>query len=391
MTIAALEPITLRTAGGRSTASVRRATPGDNVARCDLFGRVSMESDVALSVRRDPDFDALYRLQSPCWESYVIELDGRVEGTGTILIRDGYIAGERRRVGYLGDLRFSPRIEGRALLDRFYGPLLEHARDTYGCELFLTTVIASNRRALRALTELTSRSRNRGRPRYTPVGDFDIRSMHLLLPKRRDRSGLVMRHAGRDDLPSIAALLDNDGRGRPFGYPCDVAELERRLREWPGLAIDSFLLAFEKSGELVGCLALWDARAVKQMVVTAYRGPMRRARLAYDLAARMVGMSPLPSPGEAFRYLYATHQAVPSGDPRVLRALLTMAHREARQKRTHHFISACAPFCCPLDAAYRGFHVTNLRARLFVVALPDVQVPDAVSNGAWLGFEMALV
>jgi hypothetical protein len=136
---------------------------------------------------------------------------------------------------------------------------------------------------------------------------------------------------------------------------------------------------------------LWDARSVKRMVVNMYRGPMRRARLAYDIAARLFGMTPLPAPGVPFGYLYVTHQAVPSGDPRVLRALLTAAYREARTHRTHHFISACAPFCCPLGAAYRGFHVTNLRARLFVVALPGVEVPDQIVNGAWPGFEMALV
>ena len=387
MTIAGLEPFTLRA----GAVTVRSATPDDNAARCELFGRVSMESDVSLSVRRDPDFDALYRLQSPCWESYVVEMEGRVEGTGTILVRDGYLAGERCRLGYLGDLRFSQRIEGRSLLDRIYAPLLEHAREALGCELFLTTVIASNVHALRALTELTERSRRRGRPRYTPVGDFDIRSIHLLLPKRRDHSEVVVRRAAARDIGSIAALLDADGRERPFGYPFDAVELERRLREWPGLSIDSFLLAFGPSGELVGCLALWDARSVKRMVVNAYRGPMCRARLAYDIVGRMLGMRQLPAPGEPFEYLYVTHQAVPSGDPCVLRALLTAAYREARSRRTHDFISACAPFCCPAGAAYRGFHVTNLRARLFVVALPDVEVPDAVLNGAWPGFEMALV
>jgi len=389
VTATGIEPIILR--AGAGAATLRLATPDDNAARCDLFGRVSMESDVSLSVRREPDFDALYRLQSPCWESYVIELDGRVEGTGTILVRDGYLGGERRRVGYLGDLRFSPRVEGRSLLDRFYGPLLAHAREAYGCELFLTTVITSNVRALRALTELTARSRGRGRPRYAPVGDFDIRSIHLLLPKRRDRSGLLVRRANADDVPSIAALLDADARARPFGYPCSVAELERRLHEWPRLGIDSFFLAFEPSGELVGCVALWDARSVKRMIVNAYRGPMRRARLAYDVAARVLGVSRLPVPGQAFEYAYLTHQAVPSGDPRVLRALLTTAYRDARAQRSYHFLSACAPFCCPLGAAYRGFQVTNLRARLFVVALPDVEVPDVALRGAWPGFEMALV
>ena len=387
MTVVGAAPI-FSSAG---TVAVRVATPDDNAARCELFGRVSMESDVALSVRREPDFDALYRLQSCTWKSYVVEMDGCVEGTGTVLIRDGYIDGERRRVGYLGDLRFSPKVEGRGLLDRFYRRVLERAREEFGCELFLTAVITSNERALRALTLDTVRSLRAGRPRYLPVGDFDIRSLHLMMPKRRERGNIGVRRATVEDLPALAALLDADARLRPFGYPCDVAELERRLRDWPGLTINSFYLAYDDAGALRGCFALWDARAVKRMIVTAYRGSMRRARVVYDLMARVLATSPLPEQGDAFRYLYITHQAVPSGDPRVLRALLLEAYRDARSVRAHHFISACSPLGNSLDPAYRGFRVTNLRARLFVVALPDVQVPHAVVRGSWPGFEMALV
>jgi hypothetical protein len=369
---------------------VRSATPADDAARRSLFARVAMDTDLVLSVRRDPEFDALYRIQNAEWESVVVEIDGAIEGMGTVLVRDGYIGGERRRVGYLGDLRLSSRAEGRSLLDRFYAPLLAAARERWGCELFLTAVIASNERALRALTRETGRSRRARRPQYMPVGDFDIRSIHLLLPKRRERSAYRVRRARLDDLAAIAGLLDRDARARPFGYPMDERELSRRLREWPGLGIDSFLLAEDARGTLVGCIALWDASPVKRTLVMEYRGAMRRVRLGYDLAAVLLGMAKLPAPGDALRYLYVTHQAVPSGDPGVLRALLCEAYRMVRGSG-HQVLSACAPLGSSLAPAFRGFQATDLRARLFVVSLPDVEVPSELLNGAWPGFEMALV
>ena len=369
---------------------VRSATPADDVARRTLFARVAMDTDLVLSVRRDPEFDALYRIQNAEWDSVVVEIDGAIEGMGTILVRDGYIGGERRRVGYLGDLRLSPRAEGKLLLDRFYGPLLAAARERWGCELFLTAVIASNERALRALTRETGRSRRAGRPRYMPLGDFDIRSLHLLLPKHRDRSAHRVRRARNEDLPAIAALLDRDARTRPFGYPMDERELSRRLREWPGLGIESFLLAEDPGGALVGCIALWDAAPVKRTLVLDYRGAMRRVRLGYDVAARLLGMPRLPAPGDALRYLYVTHQAVPSGEPAILRALITEAYRAVRGSG-YQVLSVCAPVGSPLAPAFRGFQATDLRARLFVVTLPDVELPSEVASGAWPGFEMALV
>jgi hypothetical protein len=370
--------------------TVRPAEPADNAARCDVFARVVMEGDLVLSVRRDPDFDALYRLQTDRWLSVVIELDGVVEGTGTILVRDGYIDGVRRSVGYLGDLRFSPRIEGRMLLERHFGHLLQDVRERYGCELFLTAVIAANARAVRALTRETERSRRAGRPRYIPVGEFDIRSLHLLMPKREERSPYRVRRASTRDIPALVRLLDDDARARPFGHVFVDGELERRLREWPGLSIESFLCAESKDGRLLGALALWDAAPVKRMVPLAYRSRMRSVRFAYNAVATLLGMPRMPKPGVALRYVYATHVVAPSTDPGVLRALLIQAHRSARDAG-FQFMSICAPHDALRESAFRGFQATNIPARLFAVALRDVDVPASVTGGTWPGFEMALV
>lgn len=379
------------TAGDASTVVVRQASPDDAVARCALFAGVSMDADLELSVRRDPDFDALYRLQSPSWESWVVEVDGSIEGMGTILVRDGYLGGERRRVGYLGDLRFSRRAQGRLLLDRLYGPLLDAAAARFGCDVFLTAIIASNARALRALTTRTARSVRSGRPVYTPLMDFDIRSLHLLTaPRRRhDLRGVAVRRADEDDIGRIARFLDDDGRRRPFGYAITEAELRRRLATWPGLDIESFYVAEDAEGKLTGTLALWDAAPVKRMIVNDYRGAMRRVRFAYDLAARVLRRSRLPAPGEPFRYVYVTHQAIPSGDPRVLQTLLATATGDVRG-RGYHFASLCAPVGDALETATRGFFTTNLPARLFLVTPAGKAVqPEWLADRP--GFEMALV
>lgn len=370
---------------------VRQATPADAAELCALFAEVNMEGDVVLSVRRDPDFDSLYRLQSPLWETWVAELNGRIEAMGTILVRDGYVGGERRRVGYLGDLRLSRRLRGQMVLDRVYGPLLQGASERFGCDVFLTAIIASNARALRALTVTNARTAARGRPLYTPLMDFDIRSLHLLrVPRQRaGPNGVVVRRGQPVDVPRIARLLDEDGQGRPFGYPMREEDLRRRLTSWPGLVPESFYVAERSDGDLAGVVALWDAAPVKRMVVTEYRGAMRRVRMVYDVAATLLRQPRLPSAGERFQYTYVTHQAVRDDDPAVLRALLTVAARD-RRRSNQHFISICAPRESGVDIATRGFVATNLAARLFVVTLPGRRI-DPIWFSARPGFEMALV
>ena len=374
-----------------SSLAVRPARPADDAARRALLAEVAMDAELSMSIRRAPTVDALYALHASAWDSWVaVDSDQTIAGMGSALVRDAWIGGRLGKVGYLGDLRLSGRAEGRMLLDRAYGPILEAARARHGVQYWLTAIIASNARARRALTVHTERAAKRGRPRYTLLREFDIRSLHLVLPRWRQRSRFTVRRGQPADIAAIATLLDADARSRPFGYPMPEAELRRRLATWPGLTIDSFHLAEDAAGQLVGIVAPWDAAPVKETMVTGYRGSMRRVRLAHDAAALALGRPRLPAPGSAFHYQYLTHLAVPSADPAVLRALLDSAYHGGRRARAH-FLSACAPVGDPLDAAYRGYLATNLRAQLYLVTLPDTPVPDWLDAVAMPGFEMALV
>lgn len=367
---------------------LRRATAGDNAAMCALFADVPMETELALSIRRDPDFTALLRLQSPDWECWVAEEEGRVEAMASLVFRDGYLGGEIRRVGYLGDLRLSPRVQGRHLLNRVYGPTLAESAAARGCVASLTAVIASNERALRALT--AQNRRQQGMPRYTPLRDFRIRNVHLTLPRFPKRSAFRVRRAADADIPALAAFLDADARRRPFGQPMPESELRRRLAEWAGLRIESFYLAEDAAGAMVGCLAVWDAAPVKRTVVAAYRGKMRSIKTWYDRFARLLRFPRLPDPGEELRYLYATHQAVPSEDPAVLNALLRRVYADHR-KSGYVLLSFFVPQGDPTESAFHGFQCTDLHARLFVVTPPGVEPPPECLAPGRPGFEMALV
>jgi hypothetical protein len=369
---------------------VRRATPGDDAARRALMSDVAMDAELALSVRRRPTMAAMYALHARNWHEWVVEHRGRVEGMGAVLVRDGWLDGERVPVGYLGDLRFAPRAQGRMILDRFFAPVLEEAREQWGCEHFLSAIIASNERARRALVARTARTDRDGRPRYSLLREFDIRSLQLVLPLLPERSPWRVRPASDADIPMIAGLLARDGRERPFGYDLDERELRRRLATWPGLVIDSFLVAESAAGEIVGSLALWDAAPVKETVVAAYRGSMRRVRVMHDALATLLRRPRLPAPGAPFRYQYATHVATPAGDPSVLRALLRGAYSVARRDG-FHFVSICAPLTDTNDAAYRGMLITNLRAHLYAVSGAGVGAPRIARSASMPGFEMALV
>lgn len=367
--------------------TIRRATAADGEACGDLFARVAMDTDLVLSVDRRHDFDALYRMHSDHWTCWVGERDGDLAGMGTVLVRDGYVAGRPMKVGYLGDLRLAPGVRGQGLLGRFYGPALQAAVDTTGARVFLTAVIASNTRAIAALTGPDATAR--GIPPYTLLRPFSLRALHATVPRRARRTRVAVRRATAADIPALASLLDTDGRARPYGYKLDEGALRRRLATWPGLCITDFLLAVDRSGDLVGCLAAWNADEVKRTIVLAYRGRMRAVRATYNTAARLLRLPRLPAPGSALAYSYVTHQAIPSGDPAILAALLDVAYADLRRSG-RLFLSTCVWDDDPLAAAYRGFVRTDLAARLYAVTPPGAPVPAACTGPAVPGFEIAL-
>ncbi len=375
-------------AAAPSGVSIRLATAADSPALCELFANVTMKTDLELSIRRDPDFFALYRLQTDDFECWVGGEDGSIQGLGTIMVRDGYLNGKPARIGYLGDLRVLPRLQGRRLIGRFYGPILREFSKTRGCNVFLTTVIASNSPAVRALTG--DGGRKLGVPPYQPLRAFDIRAVHLAFPRRRPRTAYQVRRATSTDIPALAQFLDEDGRRRPFGEVFSEAGLRHRLRAWPGLAIDNFYRAFDQIGTLCGCCALWDAAPVKRTLAMSYRGSMRWVKRGYNGAATLLRAPRLPAPGGTLHYAYLTHQAVPSGDPEVWRALLDIVCADYRRSG-YHFLSVCAFLGDSLESAYRGFVTTNLRAHLYAVTPPDVALPVSALGDARPGFEMALV
>ena len=372
----------------RGTITIRQAADADNLRLCELFAGISMDAELQLSIRREPDFTALYRMQTDRWECWVGEQSDSIVGLGTILARDGYLDGQVGRVGYLGDLRISGQLPGMRTLRQFYGPALARFADAHQCDVYLTSIIASNARAIRALAG--ERSQQLGIPAYRLLRRFDIRAIHLTVPMLRHAAGFDVRRARPSDIPALARFLDEDARRRPFGFVFTEQELRRRLREWPGLRISNFYLALDEREELAGCCAVWDADPVKRTVVMDYRGSMRWVKRAYNVAAPVLRVPKLPEPGGVLRYAYLTHQAIRAEDPQVFRALLRAVYADYRASG-YHFLGSCVLKDDPLASAYWGFYCTNLRSHLYVVTPPGKSLPPAALASGRPGFEMALV
>jgi hypothetical protein len=369
-------------------AVVRLATRDDSAQLAELFARVVLDSDLSFAVERDPDFFALYDMELASSEQVVFtaELDKKLEGVAAFLGRDAYLRGERVRTAYMSDLRVSPKITGK-VFGKMMGERYQEARRALGADLMYTAVFDSNRAAQRALVERSPRHPHK--PWYNPLRKFDILSLHFLQRQALRRAAHRVRRATERDVDAIAAMLAADQRARPFGYVFDDGLLERRLSRWPGFGIDRFYLAVDAKGNILGCMAPWDAVDVKRYRVVGYKGDMRWVKRGYNLAARVLGAQPLPEPGGLLRYLYLTHVCVPSGEASVMAAMLDAVYA-AHWGRGYCFMCSTVEHGDPLAAAYRGYVTTRLPATLYAVTPHDQPLDTSTLGPGRAGFEACL-
>jgi len=366
--------------------TLRLAQSADNAALLDLFAHVPMTGSLALVTRREPDFFALYDIQRGLRECWVYADGDRLSGMGTVLVREGWLDGQPCRVGYLGDLRGHFAGRRQRGLARFYGEIFEGVRRRYGCDVFLTAMLASNAVAINSLVR--QRPERLCQPYYHLLRRFAVVSVHFTIRRHAStRRGVWVRHATETDIPAMGVLLDADHRRRPFGYRFDTGELAHRFARWPGLTLEHTYLAHDRHGHLMGCASAWDPSVLKSYQVEAYRGSMVWAKHGLNLLAALCGTPRLPEPGESFRAFYLCNVSIRDDNPVILRALLEHIYADFHP-RGYHFFMVCMYEHDPLAPALRGFCRRALAFHLYAVT--SSSAPRTVYPRGRPGFEMAL-
>ncbi len=361
----------------------RLATPADNAQLLELFGQVPMRGELVLATQRAPDFFSLYQMQKAEPFVYVGDADdGKLIGMCTALVREGWLDGRVQKVGYLGDLRV--RFDRSRAFARFFGEYFERLCTTTGCTQYYTSLLASNRAAINALTK--KRASRSKQPHYELMRPFTTVSVQLTRNPRRT-TNVRVSSAAPNDLDAVSQLLAADHRTRPFGYRFDDGELAHRLAHWPGLSMENVLVARDSSGALVGTASIWNPQPVKRFEVRAYGGKMKWVKRGYDLAATVLRWPTLPAPGEEFRYAYLANVSVKNDDVAVFRALLEEAYRRLHGTGLH-FFSFDLGAGDLLWPAVKGFMTQKLDFALYGVT------PSSAPRTEWpkgrTGFEVAL-
>lgn len=311
------------------------ATAADDADIRRLLRTHAMPGTVAMTFEREPQAALAASIEGDTHQT-VIARDtstGTLAGLAARSTRTLYVNGEATRVGYLGQLRVTDGRHGlRTLIDEGFA----FVRTLHQCETtpaYLLSLIAENEAARRLLVERTSPTG----PRFAAIGDLHT----FVMPTRRWRSRtparLRIERGSPDRMTGIAACLQRNLRRYQFAPRWTEADLQSHDAT-RGLTPDDFAIAVD-GDQVVGCVALWDQRAFKQVVVRGYAPAVRRTRLLLNAVAPLMRLPRLPVIGSRLEFAYLSHVAIDDDSADVLSALVAAQIRRARQRGLEYVIA----------------------------------------------------
>lgn len=323
-----------------------------------------MDGRIAVSFRREPSFFAGCCLQGDQVQTIACFDDSRAElvGLGSRASSMMYVNGSAMRAGYLSDLRCHPDHRGGTLLARGYR-YLRALHESAPLPFYTTVIYEGNEPAANVLQGARA-----GLPSYRSVGR--LLTPAIRLDRDRDRvdvAGLDIATATQVGVARVLAFLNGRMASRQFGPAYTIGDLAAgRLH---GLRPDDVLVA-QRAHRIVGTIALWDQRALRQTHVAHYRGWLGPLRPVANLAARLVGARSLPAPGARIPFVYFACFAVDHDDLVIGRALLRAAYRCARSGPWQFAICGLHERD-PLATLLSEYRSIASAGRLFVVHYPE--------------------
>jgi hypothetical protein len=355
------------------------AKPADDAdIRC-LLRENPMPGQITLTLEREPDYFADADLPGTEKQTIVAKEGGRVVCVGNCSIRERFVNGQPRRVGYLGGLRLDVRTAGRFdILRRGYEFFREHQADR-PADFYFTSIAADNAPARQFLERGLP-----GMPAYEFIGEF----VTVLLPMKSRASDHIEPEADALDFGELFECLDKHGRDYQFAPRWSGVELS--ALQSLNLKADDFQV-MRNNGRINACAALWDQRTFKQTVIREYSPWLAMARPAVNFAARIIDKPRLPAAGSVLAHAFVSHLAVEQGNPDALIALVSKLRMCAARRRIEFLTLGLAANDPRLALLRRKFNGREYFSRIYVVHWPGLGGSASELDGRCLGPEVALL
>ena len=308
--------------------NIRLATEDDFPAIDALERACPMEGDTSLFVYRQGDYTRVLRFFTKSY-MWVAETEERLAGSLSWSWHTVLVNGRPTPVGWLADMRIHPVYRKTRLIFRLLRTAYEQALAD-GVDLTIATILKGNR-----AVEVIATGRA-GFPPFVPIDAFDMIQLYPGLPTRQRTSGLELRPAAHDDLPTICDLLNEYYAEHQFWPEVTTERILEVLDLAEGMRLEDYILAF-RNGRPVAVSHTWDQGSFKKPIVENYGTYLELVTRCTRVLSQFTRLPGLPRPGGILRHLWLRdlactpgHELVTAFTALIRRRIPQLSHSDCR-------------------------------------------------------------
>ena len=264
--------------------TVTEATPKDGPAMLALIESAASRGSIELIYTRRPDAYWSYQQEGKSAAIGLIkDAEGQIVAQAACTLRDYWINGEKRTLGYVSGVRKRADYKGWINWKAVSDFILESR-----CDLFYCSFLSDNPSALGLFTK--KRAFIPTLHKLCEYTTYILNPRAIRAPKNLNgdvMEGLRFRPMTASDLPRVIAFLNREGQAYQF-----APVVEDLFKEFSGLS-ESDCYVLEKDGEFAAFGALWDQTAYRQYIVTRYQGQMTFFK-KFSRITEKLGYIPIP-------------------------------------------------------------------------------------------------
>jgi GNAT superfamily N-acetyltransferase len=318
--------------------NIREALPEDNKDLQELQAKCPQGKSLIVSIVNTPDFFA----RAKAYESYKVYVaceDNEIIGSAAYGMREAFINGNTRRVGYEFQYFTSPDYRGKGVAQQLHKQIEDHLIQ-HGAVLSYLLVMEGNLPAMRLFANLGfEHHRALVMPGLPIYKERDVSTKGNIRP-------LVLK-----DLAVLANLLNETWQGYELYEPTSADALRKLIDRTPAFNFDN-LWVLEDRNEIQASLGFWDWSQIIKITMKSLSLKMKMMGFLLDIAHPFWSLPRIPKVGDTLKQWCLT----PMGfkDPRYLAILLRYLNNLALQRgikqifcigeRGHPFLNSMKEF-----------------------------------------------
>ncbi|MDO8511934.1 MAG: hypothetical protein Q7S57_01570 [bacterium] len=341
------------------------ANTADDEAMRNILRRTPMPGDISLAFLREPSFFAVGKIGNEKNQTIVCRagVAGDVVGFACRSVRNLYVDGEKKAIGYLNMLRLLPEFRGGMTLAKAHRHLRTLHEDGE-VPYYLTTILEENGRFQSVLQRPRA-----GHPVYHQIGTLVT---YLIPIKKRNMCGKVdvdVQKCPYHQLPLAHKCLERWNQRYQFAPTYRFEEIFVKNDFSLGFSSDD-LLVCESRGRILGTFGVWNQQSFKQTVVTGLSCRLSLLRPFLNCNSRLLGKPIIPKIGGEVKTLSACFMSSEDDDRGVFESLLSRAC-QIWSGRGHDYL--CVALCVGngLSGIASKYACRQLRSNIYLVYWAD--------------------